>query len=66
MLSGALMFRFLGWKTVADLIENGITGAIRQKRVTYDLHRQMEGATKVKTSEYAAAIIENMDSSAAA
>ncbi len=66
ILSGAMMFRFLGWREASDLIEAGITETIRQKRVTYDLHRQMEGATKVKTSEFAAAIIENMAVSAAA
>jgi isocitrate dehydrogenase len=60
ILSGAMMFRFLGWKEAADLIETGITEAIRQKKVTYDLHRMMEGATKLKTSEYAAAIVANM------
>ena len=60
ILSGVMMFQYLGWKEVAALIEKGITGAIRQKRVTYDLHRQMEGATKLKTSEFAAAIVENM------
>ncbi len=60
ILSGAMMFRYLGWPEAATLIENGITEAIRQKRVTYDLHRQMPGATKVKTSEFAAAIVENM------
>jgi len=61
ILSGALMFRFLGWKEAADLIEKGIEGAIRQKTVTYDLHRLMEGATKVGTREFGAAIIDNMD-----
>jgi isocitrate dehydrogenase len=66
ILSGAMMFRFLGWREAAELIETGITETIRQKRVTYDLHRQMEGATKVKTSEFAAAIIENMALAAAA
>jgi isocitrate dehydrogenase len=60
ILSGVMMFRFLGWKEAADLIETGITEAIRQKKVPYDLHRLMEGATKLKTSEYAAAIVENM------
>ena len=60
MLSGIMMFEFMGWKEAAALIEKGITGAIAQKKVTYDLHRQMEGATKVKTSEFATAIIENM------
>ena len=51
---------------LGDLIEAGITETIRQKRVTYDLHRQMKGATKVKTSEFAAAIIDNMALAAAA
>lgn len=60
ILSGAMMFQFMGWKEVSALIEKGITETIRQKRVTYDLHRQMEGATKLKTSEFAAAIVENM------
>ncbi len=60
MLSGAMMFRFMGWRPVADLIEAGIARAIQQKRVTYDLERLMEGATKVRTSEFAGAIIENM------
>ena len=60
MLSGALMFEFLGWKDVAELIEQGIARTIGQRMVTYDLERLMEGATKVKTSEYAARIIENM------
>ncbi len=60
LLSGALMFRFMGWNEAAGLIETGITETIRQKTVTYDLHRQMEGATKVRTSEFAAAIIRNM------
>ena len=50
----------MGWKEVSHLIESGITETIRQKRVTYDLHRQMEGATKLKTSEFAAAIVGNM------
>ncbi|MBA3974547.1 MAG: isocitrate dehydrogenase (NADP(+)) [Candidatus Solibacter sp.] len=60
MLSGIMMFEFMNWKEAAALIEKGITGAIAEKKVTYDLHRQMEGATKVKTSEFATAIIENM------
>ena len=60
ILSGALMFRFMGWKEAADRIEAGITKTVANKTVTYDLHRQMEGATKVKTSEYAAEIVKNM------
>ena len=60
ILSGVMMFNFMGWKEAAARIEKGITEAIRQKTVTYDLHRLMEGATKVKTSEFAAAIVSNM------
>ena len=60
ILSGVMMFEFMGWKEAADLIENGIRKAIAQKKVTYDFHRQLEGATKVKTSEFASFIIENM------
>jgi isocitrate dehydrogenase len=66
MLSGAMMFDFLGWKEVATLIEDGIARTIQQKRVTYDLERLMPGATKVGTSAFASAIIENMKGVAAA
>jgi isocitrate dehydrogenase len=62
ILSGCMMFEFMGWKEVSSVIEQGITRSLAQKRVTYDLHRLMEGATKLKTSEFAAAIIENMNS----
>jgi isocitrate dehydrogenase len=60
MLSGVMMFDHLGWREVSRMIIDAITKTIQQKRVTYDLHRQMEGATRLKTSEYASAIIENM------
>ena len=60
MLSGAMMFDFMGWKEAARLIEDGIEHTIGQKRVTYDLERLMEGAKKLRTSEFATAIIENM------
>jgi len=60
MLSGAMMFEFLGWTEAAKLIEDGIARTIQQKRVTYDLERLMPGATKVGTSAFASAIIENM------
>ena len=60
MLSGVMMFRFLGWNEAADLIEGGMERTILQKKVTYDFERLMEGATKVKTSEFADCIIENM------
>jgi isocitrate dehydrogenase len=60
ILSGVMMFRHLGWNEVADSIESAMEKTIAQKRVTYDFHRLMEGATKLKTSEFATAIIENM------
>src|SRR5437763_6122631 len=60
MLSGAMMFEFLGWSEAAQLIEGGIARTIQQKRVTYDLERLMPGASKVGTSEFASAIIDNM------
>lgn len=66
VLSGCLMFEFMGWKPVARVIEAAIAATIRQKLVTYDLHRQMEGAVKLKTSEFAAAIVRNMAAKTAA
>src|ERR1700724_3356946 len=60
ILSGVMMFRFLGWNEAADLIEQSLERTIEQKKVTYDFERLMEGATKVKTSEFAAHIIDNM------
>jgi isocitrate dehydrogenase len=60
ILSGVMMFRFLGWSEAADLIERGMERTIEQKKVTYDFERLMEGAKKVKTSEFADYIIENM------
>src|SRR5580693_7298377 len=60
MLSGVMMFEFLGWKEAAKLIETALEKTIQQKYVTYDFERQMPGATKAKTSEFASRIIENM------
>ncbi|MGI9104045.1 MAG: NADP-dependent isocitrate dehydrogenase [Terriglobales bacterium] len=60
MLSGVMMFEFMGWKEAAKLIEDGVKKTIEQKKVTYDFHRLMEGATKVKCSEFGTYIIENM------
>ena len=60
ILSGCMMLEYLGWRDAADLVYKAVGQTIRQKRVTYDLHRLMEGATKLKTSEYGTAIIENM------
>ncbi|MBN1521815.1 MAG: isocitrate dehydrogenase (NADP(+)) [Candidatus Aureabacteria bacterium] len=60
VLSAKLMLEFLGWKEAADLIFKGISEAIKRKTVTYDLHRQIEGATLLKCSEFGEKIIENM------
>jgi len=60
ILSGVMMFRYLGWPKVANLIERGLKKAIKSKVVTYDFARQMTGATEVKTSRFASEIINNM------
>ena len=60
ILSGEMMFRFLGWKEAADNIIKGIENTISAKMVTYDLARLIEGSKEVKCSEFATAIIENM------
>jgi isocitrate dehydrogenase len=61
MLSGVMMLDFLGWKEAAKLVEEGIIRAIENKKVTYDFHRMLDGATKVKTSEFADYVIQYMD-----
>jgi isocitrate dehydrogenase len=60
VLSGEMMFRYLGWDEVADLIIKGLNGAIGSKRVTYDFARQMTGATEIKCSQFGDNIIEHM------
>jgi len=60
ILSGAEMMRFMGWREAADSIFSALRKTIAQKRVTYDLARQMEGAQELKCSEFASAIIENI------
>ena len=60
ILSGVMMFNHLGWTEVGKIIEEAFAETIQQKKVTYDLERLMTGATKLKTSEFASAIIENM------
>jgi isocitrate dehydrogenase len=60
ILSGEMMFRHLGWDEAADLILHSMDRTVAQKRVTYDFHRLMEGASKLKTSEFGDALIENM------
>ena len=60
ILSGVMMFEYMGWKDVGQLIVRGLEEAIRSKRVTYDLARQMPGATEVSTSAFGDAIIKGM------
>lgn len=60
LLSGVMMFEYMGWKEAGDLIIKGIEGAIAKKRVTYDFERLMEGATKLKCSEFGDEVIRNM------
>ena len=60
ILSGSLMFNYLGWTEAEQAIVRGLEGAVADKIVTYDFERLMEGATKVKTSEFADAMIERM------
>jgi len=60
ILSGVMLFDFIGWPEAARLIESSMEKTIQQKFVTYDFERQMEGATKAKTSEFASRMIENM------
>ena len=65
ILSGEMMLRYMGWTEAADLIIKGMDGAIAAKTVTYDFHRLMDGATKVKCSEFGDAIIKHMTSAGA-
>jgi isocitrate dehydrogenase len=60
ILSGEMMLRYMGWSEAADMVINGMAGAIAAKTVTYDFHRQMEGATLLKCSEYGQAVIQHM------
>ena len=61
ILSGEMMFRYMGWSEVADLIVKGMEGAIAAKTVTYDFERLMDSATLLKCSEFGDAIIKHMD-----
>jgi len=60
ILSGVMMFDYMGWKKVGTIIEKGIKGAIKKKKVTYDFERLMKGATLLKCSEFGDEIIANM------
>ena len=55
-----MMFDFMGWHEAARLIEGSMEHTIQQKKVTYDFERMLEGATKVRTSEFAGHMIQNM------
>ena len=61
VLSGEMMFRYMGWHEAADLIVKGMEGAIAAKTVTYDFHRLMDDADLLKTSEFGTAVIQHMD-----
>jgi len=61
ILSGEMMFRYMGWPEAADLVIKGMEGAIGAKTVTYDFERLMDGATLLKCSEFGDAIIKHMD-----
>lgn len=61
ILSGVMMFQYLGWNEAADLVVRAMEETVLNKTVTYDLERQMEGATLLKCSEYGQAIVDNMD-----
>jgi isocitrate dehydrogenase len=61
ILSGILMFDYLGWREVSELIQAGVQKTIQAKVVTYDLARQLKGATQVKCSEFGRAVVKNME-----
>ncbi|MCS6973560.1 MAG: NADP-dependent isocitrate dehydrogenase [Cyclobacteriaceae bacterium] len=60
ILSGVMMLEYMGWQEAADLVNKGLEKAISSKRVTYDFHRLMEGATLLKCSEFAQEVVKNM------
>jgi isocitrate dehydrogenase len=59
ILSGVMMLEYMGWQEAADLIIKGLEGAINSKKVTYDFHRQMEGATLLKCSEFGQEVVKH-------
>ena len=60
ILSGVMMLEYLGWQEAADMITKGLEAAIASKKVTYDFHRMLEGATLLKCSEFAKEVVKNM------
>jgi isocitrate dehydrogenase len=61
ILSGVLMFEYMGWDDAGELVRDAVEQTISSKRVTYDLHRQISGGEKLATSEFAAAVVENIE-----
>ncbi|MFB6266550.1 MAG: isocitrate dehydrogenase (NADP(+)) [Halodesulfurarchaeum sp.] len=61
ILSGRIMLEYIGWDDAADLVRDAVEETISSKQVTYDLHRQIEGGTKLGTSDYAAKVVENIE-----
>jgi isocitrate dehydrogenase len=61
ILSGRLMLEFMGWEDAADLVRDAVEQTIVDGTVTYDIERQVEGAEKLATSEYAEAVIDNIN-----
>jgi len=61
ILSGRLMFEYIGWKDAGELIRDAVEKTISEGDVTYDLHRQIEGGTKLATSEFAEKVVENIE-----
>jgi isocitrate dehydrogenase len=64
ILSGVMMLEHMGWQEAADLVIKGLEATIQAKTVTYDFERQMQGATKIKCSEFGMAIVKNMGGAA--
>jgi isocitrate dehydrogenase len=64
ILSGVMMLEHMGWDEAAERVVDAVTDTIQEKQVTYDLERQMEGATKLATSEYATRIVEHLEAGA--
>jgi isocitrate dehydrogenase len=60
ILSGVMMLNYMGWKEASDLIWQALVSTVKQRTVTYDLARQIEGAREVKCSEFAKAIVDNI------
>ena len=61
ILSGREMLDYLGWSDAADLVREAVEETISSGKVTYDLHRQIEGGEKLATSEFADAVVENIE-----